>query len=65
MTEHWMTDYEKAHQAANGCPAKVVICGGGWYRITRELETGIRYRKSQIIEMTARLEKRVHGENKE
>jgi hypothetical protein len=58
VSASWMTDYEKAFQAANGRHAKVVICGGGWYRVFTDDHPGFRRRKADIIAMTARLEQR-------
>jgi hypothetical protein len=55
----WMTEYERAFRQANGVPAKVVICGGGWYRIATAETTSERRRKADIIAMTARLEQRI------
>jgi hypothetical protein len=64
MKEQWQTEYETAFKRANGKTATVADMGRGYYRIERERgEVSWRnYRKQEIVDMTANLERRIADE---
>jgi hypothetical protein len=62
----WMREYERTWLKANRIIAdsvSVVPLGGGWYRIDVNGRNGTaKHRKFDILEFTARLERRIAGD---